>query len=476
MAIQPLCSLFVHFAHNRMTMARPQKRYVCQACGGVASKWQGQCVDCAEWNTLVEDAGSNVTPFSARHDLRSGGRKVVLSGLDAEIPLPPRTPTGIAEFDRALGGGLVAGSATLIGGDPGIGKSTLLLQAAARLAMRGLPVVYISGEEATDQVRLRARRLGLGDAPLRLAAATSVRDILTTLEEETPPALLVIDSIQTMHSDLIEGAPGTVSQVRASAHELIRFAKERGTALVLVGHVTKDGSIAGPRVLEHMVDTVLAFEGERSHQYRILRAIKNRFGGTEEIGVFAMAEGGLDEVANPSALFLTTRGENISGATVFPAMEGTRPVLVEIQALVVRLASGATPRRAVVGWDAGRLAMILAVLEARCGLSFSTAEVYLNIAGGYRVSDPAADLAVAAALVSALAERPVPAEAVTFGEVSLSGEVRPVAHGGLRLKEAAKLGFSRALAPVSSKEKAAGMRVAGFATLGSLVDHLLGRD
>ena len=454
-------------------MAKPQKRYVCQACGSATNKWQGQCVDCGEWNTLSEEA-SSVTVFSAKHDLRTGGRSVELVGLDADIALPPRMETGIAEFDRALGGGLVAGSATLIGGDPGIGKSTLLLQAAAKLALAGREIAYISGEEATDQVRLRARRLGLGTAPVKLAAATSVRDILTTLGQGAPPALLVIDSIQTMHSDLIEGAPGTVSQVRASAHELIRFAKERGTALILVGHVTKDGSIAGPRVLEHMVDTVLAFEGERSHQYRILRAIKNRFGGTDEIGVFAMAEQGLDEVSNPSALFLTHRGDEIAGATVFPAMEGTRPVLVEIQALVVRLASGATPRRAVVGWDSGRLAMILAVLEARCGLSFSTAEVYLNVAGGYRLSDPAADLAVAAALISALAERPVPSDSVTFGEVSLSGELRPVAHGGLRLKEAAKLGFQRGL--VSPGLESGQIRLSAFGTLGALVDHLLGRD
>jgi DNA repair protein RadA/Sms len=456
-------------------MAKLQKRYVCQACGSTATKWQGQCVDCAEWNTLVEESGAIITPFALKHDLRSGGRPVDLVGLDADVALPARAATGIAELDRALGGGLVAGSATLIGGDPGIGKSTLLLQAAAKLALRGLSVAYISGEEAADQVRLRARRLGLGEAPVRLAAATSVRDILTTLDGGAPPALMVIDSIQTMHSDVIEGAPGTVSQVRASAQELIRYAKDRGTALVLVGHVTKDGSIAGPRVLEHMVDTVLSFEGERSHQYRILRAIKNRFGGTDEIGVFAMAEGGLDEVANPSALFLTHRGEGVSGATVFPAMEGTRPVLVEIQALVVRLASGATPRRAVVGWDSGRLAMILAVLEARCGLSFSTAEVYLNIAGGYRVSDPAADLAVATALVSALAERPVPTDAVAFGEVALSGEIRPVAHAGLRLKEAAKLGFARALVPSSAREAGAGMALNSVATLGDLVDHLLDR-
>ncbi len=462
-------------------MAKLQKRYVCQNCGSVSSKWQGQCADCAEWNTLVEDAGNVVTPFSARHNLRSGGRPLTLVGLDDDVPLPTRTPSGIAELDRAIGGGFVPGSATLIGGDPGIGKSTLLLQVAAKLALNGLPVAYVSGEEAADQVRLRARRLGLGNAPVQLGAATSVRDILATLDAGPPPALLVIDSIQTMHSDLIEGAPGTVSQVRASAQELIRFAKEKGTAVVLVGHVTKDGSIAGPRVLEHMVDTVLSFEGERSHQYRILRAIKNRFGGTDEIGVFAMAEEGLGEVANPSALFLTARGEAVAGAIVFPALEGTRPLLVEIQALVVRLASGATPRRAVVGWDAGRLAMILAVLEARCGLNFSSAEVYLNVAGGYRIADPAADLAVATALVSALAERPVPTDAVAFGEVALSGEIRPVAHAAIRAKEAAKLGFTRGLVPATAAKDAMGkdrgpLALSGFATLGALVDHLLARD
>ncbi|GAA4767763.1 DNA repair protein RadA [Stakelama sediminis] len=456
-------------------MAKPQKRYVCQQCGSVSSKWAGQCGDCGEWNTLVEDGGAVVTPFQAKHNLQSGGRAITLSGLDTDIPLPDRMATGIAELDRALGGGFVTGSATLIGGDPGIGKSTLLLQAAAKLAQAGRSVAYVSGEEASDQVRLRARRLGLGNAPVQLAAATSVRDILTTLGAGAPPALLVIDSIQTMHSDLIEGAPGTVSQVRASAQELIRFAKERGTSLVLVGHVTKDGTIAGPRVLEHMVDTVLAFEGERSHQYRILRAVKNRFGGTDEIGVFAMAGEGLKEVANPSSLFLTSRDESVSGTVVFPALEGTRPVLVEVQALTVRLASGATPRRAVVGWDSGRLAMILAVLEARCGLSFSTSEVYLNIAGGYRVQDPAADLAVAAALVSALSERPVPTDAVAFGEVALSGEIRPVAHGNLRLREAGKLGFGRALVPSALAQEKGAVQLSGFAGLPGFVDHMLAR-
>jgi len=418
--------------------------------------------------------GAAPTVFSAKHDLSSGGRAVELVGLDAVVALPDRMRTGIAEFDRAIGGGIVPGSAMLLGGDPGIGKSTLLLQVAAKLAASGREVVYVSGEEAADQVRLRAIRLGLGGAPVRLAAATSVRDILTTVSAGNPPAMLVIDSIQTMHSDLIEGAPGTVSQVRASAQELVRFAKERGTAVVLVGHVTKDGTIAGPRVLEHMVDTVLGFEGERSHQYRILRAAKNRFGGTDEIGVFAMEGGGMIEVPNPSALFLTQRGEPVSGTSVFPALEGTRPVLVEIQALTVRLASGATPRRAAVGWDSGRLAMILAVLEARCGISFATTEVYLNIAGGYRLSDPAADLAVAAALVSAMSERPAPQEAVVMGEIALSGEVRPVAHAGLRLKESAKLGFDRAWVPAGT-EGPSGIALARFGRLKELVEEILGR-
>jgi DNA repair protein RadA/Sms len=455
-------------------MVKLKRRFVCQACGSLAPRWQGQCDDCGEWNSLVEEAAP--TSFSAKHDLQGGGRAISLIGLDSEVELPQRLSTGLAEFDRALGGGLVAGSATLIGGDPGIGKSTLLLQAAARLAREGRSVIYVSGEEAADQVRLRARRLGLGDAPVQLASATSVRDILTTLGQGRGPDLLIIDSIQTMHSDMIEGAPGTVSQVRASAQELIRFAKKGGTALILVGHVTKDGSIAGPRVLEHMVDTVLSFEGERSHLYRILRAIKNRFGGTDEIGVFAMAEEGLTEVGNPSALFLTERDEGMAGTAVFPALEGTRPVLVEIQALTVRLASGATPRRAVVGWDSGRLAMILAVLEARCGLSFSACEVYLNVAGGYRLQDPAADLAVAGALISALSERPVPTDAVILGEIALSGEIRPVAHAGLRLREAAKLGFQRALLPASSVKQAAGLSASGFGRLSDLVDHMLGRD
>lgn len=452
-------------------MAKPKRRYICSACGGISHRWQGQCPDCAEWNTLAEEAAE--TAFSAKHHLATGGRRIAFEALDTPTKPLARSTTGLAEFDRALGGGIVPGSAILMGGEPGIGKSTLLLQAAAAIARSGHDAVYVSGEEATGQVRLRASRLGLADAPIRLASATSVRDILTTLGDGTPPALLVIDSIQTMHSDMIEGAPGTVSQVRASAFELIRYAKENGVALVLVGHVTKDGTIAGPRVLEHMVDVVMSFEGERSHQYRILRALKNRFGAVDEIGVFAMEGAGLAEVSNPSMLFLSGREEPLAGSAVFPALEGTRPVLVEIQALIVRLQSGATPRRAVVGWDSGRLAMLLAVLESRCGLNFSSAEVYLNVAGGYRLSDPAADLAVAAALVSALADKPLPLRSIWFGEVSLSGEIRPVSHAGLRVKEAAKLGFDQGCGPVAEGQSVAKLRYAGIAALPGLVDRVM---
>ncbi|QPD00005.1 DNA repair protein RadA [Qipengyuania soli] len=453
-------------------MAKPKKRYVCQACGSVSHRWQGQCADCAEWNTLSEEAPATV--FSLKHDLSSGGRGIEFVDLDKPGLLPTRQPTGLAEFDRALGGGLVPGSAILMGGDPGIGKSTLLLQAAARIAREGHGVVYVSGEEATGQVRMRAARLGLSDAPVKLASATGVRDILTTLGGMDAPRFLVIDSIQTMHSDTIEGAPGTVSQVRGCAFELIRYAKENNVALVLVGHVTKDGNIAGPRVLEHMVDVVMSFEGERSHQYRILRALKNRFGAVDEIGVFAMAGEGLEEVANPSMLFLSGHDRPMAGSAVFPAMEGTRPVLVEIQALIVRLQSGATPRRAVVGWDSGRLAMLLAVLESRCGLNFSSAEVYLNVSGGYRLSDPAADLAVAAALVSALADKPLPERSVWLGEVSLSGEVRPVAHAGMRLREAAKLGFAKGFGPSDAKGISSELEYSGLGQLANLVDRIVG--
>ena len=409
-------------------------------------KWAGRCEACLAWNSIVEEAPRAAIP---RGLTAGSGRKLDVVGLKGAAEQAPRRISGIAEFDRVCGGGLVAGSCLLVGGDPGIGKSTLLLQAVGALAGRSLPCLYISGEEAIDQIRLRAARLGLSDAPVDLAAATDVRDIVTTLEAAEPPAIVVIDSIQTMYLDTLDSAPGSVAQVRASAQELIRLAKRFGTSLLLVGHVTKEGAIAGPRVLEHMVDAVLYFEGERGHQFRILRAVKNRFGPTDEIGVFEMTDAGLAEVPNPSALFLAGRTQgsaSASGTVVFAGVEGTRPVLVEIQALVGPPAYG-TPRRAVVGWDSGRLAMVLAVLEARCGLELGARDIYLNVAGGLRVTEPAADLAVAAALVSSLLDRPLPGTTVFFGEVGLSGEVRAVAQSEARLKESAKLGFEAAITP-----------------------------
>ena len=430
-------------------MARSNSRYVCQSCGAVHAKWMGRCEDCGAWNSLVEEASAPVPS-----GLNAGrGRRIEFVTLQGQGEPAPRRITGIAEFDRVCGGGLVHGSALLVGGDPGIGKSTLLLQAMAALAERGVACAYISGEEAVDQVRLRAQRLGVADRPVRLASATSVRDIISSLDvkgerggPEGPPDVVVIDSIQTMFLDNLESAPGSVGQVRAAASELIRQAKRQGFTVILVGHVTKDGQIAGPRVLEHMVDCVLYFEGDRGHQFRILRAVKNRFGATDEIGVFEMTDKGLGEVPNPSALFLSDRRVDSSGAAVFAGMEGTRPLLVEVQALVAGAPLG-TPRRSVVGWDGGRLAMILAVLDARGGLAIGANDIYLNVAGGLRIGEPAADLAVAAALISGLTQTPVDADTVVFGEIGLSGEIRAVSQMEARLKEAAKLGFSRAIVP-----------------------------
>ena len=428
-------------------MAKSSSHYVCQTCGASFPKWGGKCEACGAWNTLVEEAVAEGPP-KGLHDGSKGkhkGRAIAFVPLKGEKRHLPRHLSGVGEFDRVVGGGLVPGSATLVGGDPGIGKSTLLLQVVCKLA-KAARVAYISGEEAIDQVRLRAERLGVADVNCDLASATSVRDIAASLDHNDAPQILIIDSIQTMYVDTIDSAPGTVAQVRTSAQELIRVAKKRDIAVILVGHVTKEGTIAGPRVLEHMVDTVLYLEGERGHQFRILRAVKNRFGPTDEIGVFEMEEQGLMEVHNPSALFLADRHGDTSGAAVFAGLEGTRPVLVEVQALVAPSSYG-TPRRAVIGWDSGRLAMVLAVLEARCGVTFGNNDVYLNVAGGLKVTEPAADLAVAAALLSSLTGVPVPAEAVVFGEIGLSGEVRRVAQPELRLKEAAKLGFSQAILP-----------------------------
>ncbi|MCZ6764219.1 MAG: DNA repair protein RadA [Alphaproteobacteria bacterium] len=436
-------------------MAKSTSQFVCQECGGIHGKWTGRCDACGAWNSIVEEAVATAPKAVSSR----GGRKIEFVALDGRPAQLARRISGIAEFDRVCGGGMVPGSVLLVAGDPGIGKSTILLQVAASLARSGTPCAYVSGEEAVDQVRLRAQRLGLADTPVDLAAATNIRDILASFDGSRKtgngagtrtgsgrPQVLIIDSIQTMYVDLLDSAPGTVGQVRACAQELIRLAKRSGVTVILVGHVTKEGAIAGPKVLEHMVDTVLYFEGERAHQFRILRTVKNRFGPTDEIGVFEMTGHGLAEVANPSSLFLADRQNDVSGTAVFAGIEGTRPVLVEIQALAAPSSLG-TPRRSTVGWDNARLAMLLAVLETRCGIAFADRDVYLNVAGGLRVGEPAADLAVAAAIISSYADKAGSGDTVVFGEIGLSGEVRAVTQTDLRLKEAAKLGFTRAVIP-----------------------------
>jgi len=456
-------------------MAKPKINFVCQSCGSTHSKWSGHCDACGSWNSITEEIIAT-GPANSLKSKPSGRNNVVefvdLKGQNAPLP---RASSGIGEWDRVTGGGLVPGSVTLIGGDPGIGKSTLLLQLVAALSNKNMTCAYISGEEAVDQVRLRARRMGLEQSPVHLAAATSIRDIVATLEPakggKPPYDLVVIDSIQTMFVDLIESAPGTVGQVRAATSELIRLAKTFNITVLIVGHVTKEGTIAGPRVLEHMVDTVLYFEGDRGHQFRILRGVKNRFGPTDEIGVFEMGGLGLTEVSNPSALFLSERREKVSGSAVLAALEGTRPVLVEVQALVAPTTYSA-PKRAVVGYDSNRLSMILAVLEARCGVMFSGQDVYLNIAGGLKISEPAADMAVAAALCSALSGIAVANDAIIFGEIGLSGEIRPVPQPDLRMKEAEKLGFKRAYIPTNKNKSTNKLNNNSFSTLDDFVQFL----
>ena len=462
-------------------MTKRTTQYVCQNCGATFAKWTGKCDACGEWNTLVEE--DLPTAEQPHMTAGKGGKKIEFHDLRGAPELIFRLKSGIGELDRVCGGGLVPGSVILVGGDPGIGKSTLLLQAVAHLAgtvnKEGSPTkcVYISGEESVDQVRLRALRLGLADSAVDLASATNVRDIVATLDGGETPDVVIIDSIQTMYSDTLDSAPGTVGQVRACGNELIRLAKRLNFTLFLVGHVTKEGTLAGPRVLEHMVDTVLYFEGDRGHHFRILRSVKNRFGATDEIGVFEMTEQGLSEVKNPSALFLAERRGNIAGSCVFAGIEGSRPLLVEIQALVAPM-SGTSPRRAVVGWDANRLAMVLAVLETRCGVVFGAKDVYLNVAGGLKLTEPACDMAVAMALVSALTGHPVPADMVVFGEVGLSGEIRAVPQPDLRLKEAEKLGFKRGLIPPrrsAKKEKSVSdLRVTEVGHLRTLMETFQG--
>lgn len=456
-------------------MAKAHASFVCQNCGAVYPRWTGRCESCGGWNTIAEEGGATHSVPAAQRTSRKG-RAIKLETLTGETPEAPRTASGIKELDRVTGGGFVRGSVILLGGDPGIGKSTLLIEAAAALANKGQRVVYISGEEAIGQVRMRAARLGLGGAAVELAAETNVEDILATLKDSAVPALVVADSIQTLWTEAVESAPGTVTQVRASTQGLLRYAKRSGAAVVLIGHVTKDGQIAGPRVVEHMVDAVLHFEGDSGHQFRILRALKNRFGPTDEIGVFEMTGEGLREIENPSALFLSDRDIGSPGTAVFAGIEGTRPLLVEIQALVAPTSLG-TPRRASVGIDPSRLSMILAVLEARCGVRLSGHDVYINVAGGLRIIEPAADLAVAAALVSSLSNAALPADAVYFGEVSLTGAVRAVPQAAARLKEAGKLGFTRAVVPESGRaEGGEGFKINAVGALTALVAEIAARS
>ena len=443
--------------------------YMCQACGAVQPKWSGRCDECGAWNSLAEESRALPAGASARRN--SKGRPFALETLLTTAKDPERRVTGIAEFDRVTGGGLVPSSALLLGGDPGVGKSTLLLQVSASCVKSGRRAVYMSGEEALPQIRLRASRMGLSDAPLELGAATCVEDILATLSSGPAPEILIIDSIQTIWSSALDAAPGTITQVRTATHDLVRYAKTSEAAVILIGHVTKDGQIAGPKAVEHLVDAVLYFEGERAHQFRILRAVKNRFGATDEIGVFEMTGAGLAEVPNPSALFLGDRSATSAGAAVFAGMEGTRPLLCEVQALAAATGYG-TARRAVVGWDPGRLAMVLAVLEARGGVGISSSDVYLNVAGGLKIAEPAADLAAAAALISAFTGRPLPRDCVIFGEIALSGDIRPAPFADARLREAAKLGFNRALLPAGARISSAPLEVTQIRNVAHLASLL----
>lgn len=432
-------------------MAKPKSVYTCAECGGINPKWQGQCPHCQAWNTLTETIAAEPKSANSRFNaLAAGGGVQLLS--EVETTEAPRTPSGSEEFDRVLGGGLVRGAVVLIGGDPGIGKSTLLLQVLAHLG-QAQRVLYVSGEESAQQIALRARRLAVDAGAMRLLAEINMETILATLAKEQPE-FVVIDSIQTVYSEQLQSAPGSVAQVRECSAQLTRYAKTTGTTILLVGHVTKDGTLAGPRVLEHIVDAVLYFEGDTHSSFRLIRAQKNRFGAVNELGVFAMTERGLRGVTNPSALFLSQHSEPVPGACVLVTQEGTRPLLVEIQALVDE-AHAPNPKRLAVGLEQNRLALLLAVLHRHAGVACFDQDVFVNAVGGVRIAEPAADLAVLLAIVSSLRNKPLPAKLVVFGEVGLAGEVRPIQRGQERLKEAAKLGFTRAIIPKANMPKTA---------------------
>ncbi len=454
-------------------MAKAKTNYNCNACGATASKWAGQCADCGEWNTMVEVAVVATPVRGGRFAGYAGSAGASEVQLLREVSADDvaRTPTGISEFDRVLGGGLVPGSVVLIGGDPGIGKSTLLLQTLAELDQQ-FTTLYVSGEESPQQISLRAKRLKLPIDNMRLLPETRVEGILSTAVKERPQ-VLVIDSIQTIFTEQLQSAPGSVSQVRESAAQLVRYAKQSGASLFIVGHVTKDGQLAGPRVLEHMVDTVLYFEGDSGSRYRVVRAIKNRFGAVNELGVFAMTEQGLKEVTNPSAIFLSSHDEAVAGSAVMVTMEGSRPLLVEVQALVDESQLG-NPRRVTVGLEQNRLAMLLAVLSRHGGVVTHDQDVFINAVGGVRLSETGADLAVLLSILSSLRDRPLPKGLIVFGEVGLAGEIRPVPNGQERLKEAAKHGFSRAIVPKANmgKRNVEGMQVVAVSRLAEALEHI----
>ena len=447
--------------------------YVCSDCGAQSPKWAGQCVDCGAWNTLQETAAAS----AAKKDDRFGGyagdgsTAQIRSLSDVAAEHTERMPTGLAELDRVLGGGLVSGSVVLIGGDPGIGKSTLLVQALALLSEK-TPALYVSGEESAEQISLRARRLALPTERLRLLTETCVERILALIAKDRP-RVLVLDSIQTFYTEALQSAPGSVAQVRESAARLVRFAKQTGTSLFLVGHVTKEGALAGPRVLEHMVDTVLYFEGESGGPFRLIRAIKNRFGAVNELGVFAMTDKGLREVSNPSAIFLSRHEQQVPGSCILVTREGTRPLLVEVQALVDQ-SPLANPRRVALGLEQNRLSMLLAVMHRHGGVAMFDQDVFLNVVGGVRVTEPAADLPVLLAVLSSFRDRPLPGDLATFGEVGLAGEIRPVPNGQERLREAAKHGFTRIVVPRANapKKAIAGLEVVAVSRIGEAIDAL----
>ncbi|MFZ2314233.1 MAG: DNA repair protein RadA [Gammaproteobacteria bacterium] len=451
-------------------MAKPKLTYCCQTCGTLYPKWTGQCTGCNEWNTIVEEISQPAISGSSRFQGYAGTEAVLTRMADVMLAEDIRLSSGSLELDRVLGGGIITGSATLIGGDPGIGKSTILLQTVAHLS-QALKVLYVTGEESPQQVTLRARRLGLPEKHLWLLADTQVEKILEKVHKEKP-RILVIDSIQTMHTSILSSAPGSVGQVRESAMQLVSYAKQTGTALFLVGHVTKEGNLAGPRVLEHMVDTVLYFEGEQDSRYRMIRAVKNRFGAVNELGLFAMTEKGLREVSNPSAIFLSRSEQPVAGSIITATKEGSRPLLVEVQALVDQSHTG-NPRRLSVGLDTQRLSMLLAILHRQSGLATHSLDVFLNVVGGLQILETAADLPILFSILSSFRNRPLPHDMIAFGEVGLSGEIRPVTGGQERLKEAAKHGFKTAVVPQgnASKKMIDGMKVLPVQSLKEAIDY-----